>query len=161
MRQFTVPQFIDIEDKVFGPITGRQFVEIMAEGLLLFLAWQFTSAIVSFLVILILTLPLTLVLAFVKINGRPFHYFVLNILQTAKNPWLRVWNHKRIQIMDEEKEAHDKTDAGRVISRPRPYSGSRLNELSLIVDTQGLYRGGDTAEGREIKNLEEPRELWH
>ena len=27
--QFTVPQFIDAEDKIIGPITGRQFIIMM------------------------------------------------------------------------------------------------------------------------------------
>ena len=30
MQQFTVPQFIDVEDKIIGPITTRQFVIMLA-----------------------------------------------------------------------------------------------------------------------------------
>ena len=30
MQQFTVPQFIDVEDKVIGPITVRQFIIMLA-----------------------------------------------------------------------------------------------------------------------------------
>ena len=29
MQQFTVPQFIDFEDKIIGPITTRQFLILM------------------------------------------------------------------------------------------------------------------------------------
>ncbi|KKS92044.1 MAG: hypothetical protein UV69_C0039G0006, partial [Parcubacteria group bacterium GW2011_GWE2_43_12] len=32
MQQFVVPQFIDVEDKIIGPITVRQFIIIMVGG---------------------------------------------------------------------------------------------------------------------------------
>ena len=34
MQQFTVPQFIDVEDKIIGPITVRQFI-IMLSGFII------------------------------------------------------------------------------------------------------------------------------
>jgi adenosylhomocysteinase len=40
MDQFTVPQFIDVEDKIFGPITTRQFLILLATGLILFIAFK-------------------------------------------------------------------------------------------------------------------------
>ena len=39
--QFRVPQFIDIEDKVFGPFTLKQFGYIVGAGGLSFLIWTF------------------------------------------------------------------------------------------------------------------------
>ena len=35
MQQFTVPQFIDVEPKIIGPITTRQFLIFLAAGLML------------------------------------------------------------------------------------------------------------------------------
>ena len=90
MQQFVVPQFIDVEDKVIGPITVRQFIILLAGGGLCFIAYtlsDFALFIFWFVVIAILTF----FVAFVKVNGRPIHYFLLNIIQTSRRPRLRVW----------------------------------------------------------------------
>ena len=33
MEQITVPQFLDVEDKIIGPITVRQFLEMLIAGM--------------------------------------------------------------------------------------------------------------------------------
>jgi len=40
MDQFVVPQFIDVEDKIFGPVTTRQFVILLIAGLIIFIAFK-------------------------------------------------------------------------------------------------------------------------
>ncbi len=41
MQQFVVPQFIEVEDKIFGPITIRQFLILLGAFVLIFLGWRF------------------------------------------------------------------------------------------------------------------------
>jgi hypothetical protein len=38
--QFQVPQFIEVEDKIIGPLTFKQFVFIAGGGGLAFMAWK-------------------------------------------------------------------------------------------------------------------------
>ena len=95
MQQFTVPQFIDVEDKIIGPITTRQFIIMLVAGLIIAALYK----IFYFTLFLISSLGVILVfgtVAFVKINGRPFHYFILNFIQTVKRHSLRVWQRKEI-----------------------------------------------------------------
>ena len=40
MQQFTVPQFIDVEPKIIGPITTRQFLIFLGAALLIFLFYK-------------------------------------------------------------------------------------------------------------------------
>ena len=40
MQQFTVPQFIDVEDKILGPISVRQFLIMLGGGLFAFVAYK-------------------------------------------------------------------------------------------------------------------------
>lgn len=70
--QFRVPQFIDMEDKVFGPLTLKQFGYIVGAGGSSFLIWTFIP--IPFLAILIIipVASLFLALAFVKYNNRSF-----------------------------------------------------------------------------------------
>jgi hypothetical protein len=141
MQQFVVPQFIDIEDKIIGPITTRQFIILLADGFLIFLSYRFADF-TLFLILLVILLIVGIGLAFVRVNGRPFHFFLLNLLQTFGRPALRIW---RKQFTDEEIR-HDilpgraRAATPTLVRRASPAS-SRLSELSLIVDTGGAYRG--------------------
>ncbi len=140
MQQFVVPQFIDVEDKVIGPITVRQFVMLLVAGGLMFVAYK-GSDFTLFLFWFFLIVILTVVFAFIRINGRPVHYFILNFLQTAKRPRLRLWN-KRLQDF-QLKQYLVQPPEETVIRRPTksPVGTSRLAELALMVDTGGVYEG--------------------
>ncbi|MBL7057817.1 PrgI family protein [Patescibacteria group bacterium] len=139
MRKFTVPQFIDIEDKILGPLTVRQFLIMLVCFMVLFIYYKvfdFTLFVVAGLP----TFGVFGVLAFTKVNGRPFHYFILNLIQTAKKPGLRVWSNADIDNLSEIEE-FVKEELDYIPISATPVSSSRLTELSLVVDTTGTYKG--------------------
>lgn len=140
MQQFTVPQFIDVEDKIIGPITARQFVIFLIGAILIAIAYRlFDFALFSVLGVIIFAI--SMLLGFVKINGRPFHFFLLNIIQTWRRPTTRVWNNRLAKIVDENKIPTLKFDSTR--STKEYYKKSKLAQLSLVVDTEGEYRESD------------------
>ncbi len=154
MLQFTVPQFIDVEDKIIGTITVRQFVILLVAVILMALGFKFLTF-AAFIASAILIVLIAIVLAFVKINGAPFHYFVLNLVQTFKKPRLRVWRKDDTLLGVIEFDTQKKAP---VVSTHPVYSASRLSELSLIVDTQGSYQGEGSdntviTRGRSTSNL--------
>lgn len=134
-----MPQFIDAEDKIFGPITARQFIILMIVGLLDFALFK----LLSFIPFLLTGIPLLIIagiIAFVKINGQSFHYFILNLIQTLKRPRLRVWDK---QFTDNDLRAMMKESPApppALPPRKAAVSTSRLNELSLVVNTGGVYQ---------------------
>lgn len=141
-EKYTVPQFIDVEDKILGPITTRQFVILLVTALLLFILYK----IFTFVFFLVIGVPLFAfggTVAFMRINGQPFHYFMLNLLQTFRSPRLRVW--------DKELEDGDLRALMAVTIAPppppkirkEPLTTSKLSELSLVVNTGGVYRSED------------------
>ena len=149
MQQFTVPQFIDVEDKIIGPITARQFIIFLVAAIIIAIAYRlFDFALFSTIGIIIFIIALTL--GFVKINGRPFHFFMLNIIQTWSRPSIRIWNNRLAPLIDFEKIPTLKFDSTK--SAKEYYKKSRLAELSLVVDTEGEYRGVDEENGSEIIN---------
>lgn len=76
--------------------------------------------------------------AFIKINGAPFHYFLLNLLQTFKRKNLRVWNKL------DDAEITDLVPVYKEDELVRPeVSSSRLSRLALVADTKGYYSGED------------------
>lgn len=91
--------------------------------------------------------------AFMKINGMPFHFFVLNLLQSLRRPNLRVWNNKLVPEIRVEQEKEKAPDE--LMAPPKQgVSSSRLTELALIVDTQGVYKG-EGGQETEIRKKEE------
>lgn len=70
--QFRVPQFIDMEDKVFGPFTLKQFGYIIGAGGLSFLIWTFIPIRIIAMLVIAPVAGLFLALAFVKYNNRSF-----------------------------------------------------------------------------------------
>jgi hypothetical protein len=139
MSQFVVPQFIEVEDKILGPITTRQFAILMADFLIMFIVYKLGDLALA----LLIDIPLLLagiVLAFVKVNGMPFHFFLLNITQTRLRPDIRVWNK---ELTDAEIIAYSKVEIAppppKKIYKEAP-SGSRLSQLTLVVNTGGVYR---------------------
>jgi len=142
MQQFVVPQFIDVEDKILGPITTRQFAILMLTALVMFIIYKLLYVWYAVAVDVVL-LGMALVLAFVRINGQPFHYFLLNFIQTFRRPGIRVWNK---DLTDAEIIAFSKVE----IPPPPPAkiykeapTTSRLSELALIVNTGGVYHPED------------------
>ena len=138
MQQFTVPQFIDVESKIIGPITTRQFLILLGGAIIIGISYKLFDFSL-FLTIGIVVLIITAVFAFIKVNGRPFHYFVLNLTQTIRRPGVRVWNNRLTTIEETVETTFVKPE-----TKPETkefYQKSRLAELALIVDTMGRYKG--------------------
>jgi hypothetical protein len=138
MQQFTVPQFIDVESKIIGPITTRQFLIILGAAIVVGISYRFFDFSL-FLVITVVTFLITVLFAFVKINGAPFHQFVLSMLKTLRRPGIRVWNNRAIAPTNFTTAPVIKPDEQPLAKEF--YKKSRLAELSLIVDTKGRYKG--------------------
>ncbi len=147
MEQITVPQFIDNEDKIMGPITVRQFIIMLIAGIILFISYKITD-LSLFIVTLILVGGGAGILAFYKVNGQPFHFFILHIAQTVKNPSVRVWKKDpKYSFLPAREEERDESET---VQRPHVrLTEHRLSELTLIADTGGAYHG-DRDGGTEL-----------
>ncbi len=138
-QKYVVPQFIDIEDKILGPITVRQFVIMLIDIFLIAIAYA-ALTFVFFLVVGILLFALGAILAFVRVNGQPFHFFMLNVMQTFRRPHLRVWDKTLSDAMLKIhlKETPPPPPPPKI--RKEALVGSRLAELTLVVNTGGAYK---------------------
>jgi len=136
MQQFVVPQFLDVESKIIGPLTVRQFLIFIVGAGLIFIVFKlatFWMAAIEGLLIF----AITGIFAFLKINGRPFHFFLVNMLMTLKRPtqkiWKKEWNPADF-VQEKKKEKERKIVVKKRLTK------SRLSDLSLVVDTGGAYR---------------------
>jgi hypothetical protein len=88
--QYKVPQNIDQEDKILGPLTFTQFVyALIGGGLLLFEYSLLNTA--GFLLFGIPTLLLTVCFALIKVQDQPFTRFFVSLLVFLKQPKQRIW----------------------------------------------------------------------
>jgi len=139
MEQFLIPQFLDVEDKIFGPVTTRQFVILLSSSLLLFILFKLTDT-TLFIFLLIIIGGFSLVLAFVKINGQTFHFFILNIIQNFKSPSRRIWRKDYTKSQLNQLRKGEKKEVLESSGDHKKISYNRIRDLSLVVNTGGYYK---------------------
>lgn len=101
--RFEVPQFIEIEDKIIGPLTWKQFVYLAGSGGLLVVL--FLS--VPLIIFGMLGIPLAALgisLAFQKVNNRPFSIFLESCVNYLTKDKLYLWRKDAVQTIIEKDE---------------------------------------------------------
>lgn len=88
--QFKVPQFIDIEDKVFGPLTFKQFAYLAGGAGFGYLSFRFLPIIFSIFVGPAFII-FALALAFMKYNDKPFIHVVESFVKFYSRSRLYLW----------------------------------------------------------------------
>jgi hypothetical protein len=142
-NQFVVPQFLDVEAKIIGPITARQFLIMLGTLLMDFVIYRIFLNVFFVIALGVPVLALGIAFSFAKVNGQPFHYMVLSVIQTLRRPSRRVWDKS---LSDSDLRTYMKKDE--VAAPPartikKPLERSRLSELSMVVNTGGVYEGDD------------------
>lgn len=146
--KFVVPQFIDVEDKVLGPLSVRQFVIILVGAGFIFILFKIMSFIAAVLSA-VFVMAFVFVFAFIKINGRGFHYFLLSLLETFRSPQLKVWR-KDVERYAAKPEVKPKTTAKYKPKIKQPLTSTRLTELTLTVDTGGVFEAKENDDEEEV-----------
>lgn len=88
--QFQVPQYIDVEDHIVGPLTIRQFL-YLAVGFFIIFGLYFPLEMWLWLPIAIVVAGASLALAFVKYNGRPLLTILLAAFRYLSRPKIYAW----------------------------------------------------------------------
>lgn len=126
--RFQVPQFIDIEDKIVGPLTIKQFLYLAGGAGISFIAYNFLPIFISVIIIAVV-IAFSIALAFYKYNNKPFIDLVEAGVQYYLGEKLYIWK-KRDRVV----EAKSITSA----TPPQMYvprlSDSKLKELTWSLD---------------------------
>jgi hypothetical protein len=77
--RFQVPQFIEVEDKIFGPLTVKQFIYLIGGAGLSFIAYTVIGNLFVSIVAILPIMGFALALAFYKVNNKPF----INVVEAA------------------------------------------------------------------------------
>ena len=143
--RYQVPQFIEVEDKVIGPFTVKQFVYLVGGAGMSFIIYTFLPFYIALILIAGVT-PLSLALAFYKINNKPFIDFLESafMFYTRKN--LYIWKKEEKKVEAKEKDAVD----SKQVYVPR-LSDSRLKELSWSLDINENLNPLTSEDGQKTK----------
>jgi hypothetical protein len=118
--QFHVPQFIEVESKIFGPLTLKQFIYLVGGAGIIFLLYVSLPLWLT----IILSLPFggfAAALAFLKINGRPF----IKVLESAFYYYTRT----RIYLWKKQKPKISLKKEG--VKKEKPAYMPKLTESKL------------------------------
>lgn len=129
--RYQVPQFIEVEDKIFGPLTLKQFLYVGGGLALGFLIWKFIP--IKFLAIIVAT-PVVLffmALAFYKVNNKPFIFTIENAIQYFISNKLYIWKKEEKKIQKTIPRPEEVTQT--TMNVPR-LSNSKLRELTWGLD---------------------------
>lgn len=132
---YTVPQFINRESKVIGPLTLRQFFYIAVDAVICYILYIK----VPFFIFLMATATLSAVafaLAFVKIGGRDIPSVIASFFNFSVSPKMYLWKRKSAgAIIMEKMEFKEKKEEGPAPA-PKIASKSLLSRLSVEVETK-------------------------
>ena len=128
--QFKVPQFIDVEDKLFGPFTFKQFAYMAGGAGLIYVLYKLLPLWLS-IIIIIPVFTLVMLLVFYKVNNKPFSFYLQAGFSYLLSKKLFIWKQRLIKpgtIEDKEPEAP------RMTSVIPMTTGNDLKDLSWSLD---------------------------
>lgn len=155
--QFQVPQFIEVEDKIFGPLTFKQFVYLAGGAGAGYLLWRVFPIYVAAPLIMS-TLGLGAALAFFKYNGQPFILALEHGFFYFVRSKLYLWSN---ELRDAKKnDVVAETHAPAALYVPK-LSENRLHELAWSLDikeriAQGTADNEEREEANPLKGIVAP-----
>jgi hypothetical protein len=155
---YQVPQFIEVEDKIVGPLTIKQFIYIAGGLGMSFAVYRFFP--IAFLgwVIMAIIIGFSLALAFYKINNKPF----INVVESAFKYiigkklylWRKTENQKRTASSKKKATSADEDRELAKMVVPK-LSESKLKDLAWSLDVQeSLYSAYAKKNKKSDDNLE-------
>lgn len=134
--QFHVPQFIDVEDKIFGPLTFKQFVYIAGgAGLCVIVYALIPYQIISYPLMLVIV-GFSLALAFYRVNDKPFIETVRAALNYVSSSQLYIWKRREHENKSPEQVEKEAEQIQKVVAE-MSQAGSgrdRLKNKSFSID---------------------------
>lgn len=144
--QFKVPQFLDIEDKIFGPFTFSQFAYLAGGAGISYFLYRLLGFWLGAIPIMII-IGLALALTFYRPNDRPFVDMLESAFTYLANSKLYIWQREKItQIEKIQKEKKEE----KIIHNPK-LNRSKLRDLAWSLDILDLKKPARPAGGENNK----------
>ncbi len=143
--QYQVPQFIEIEDKIFGPLTLKQFIYLAAAGGACLVFFTFLPLYLT-IILAIPVIGFALALAFYQVNGRPLIVALEHAFGYLMGNKLYLWKQKINTTPSTKKKVAVDSSA---LTVPQ-LSESRLRDLSWSLNIKDRTRKSEVVGQFEI-----------
>lgn len=149
--QFSVPQFVEIEDRIIGPLTLKQFLILLAGGLIGLFFWSIFKAGFIFFLLTLPTGALFVYLAFGRLNGRPVLANIPNFIKFLTTPKVRVFyrSGEKTLVLTKKKPLEELPKQ----QQEEEAVKSRLKRLAYLLDQK-------TAEEERLIHSGEIEKQW-
>lgn len=127
---FSVPQFIDVEDKIAGPLTWRQLLWMIGMGITLLVIYN-TIGTVGFLIVAVPIILLFCALAFYRPQGQPLIVFLYHGITYFFRPKVAVWERPTARASQTPVEAAPAKPA----APEKRVTPAELRRLAELMDT--------------------------
>lgn len=136
--RYQVPQYLEVEDKIFGPFTLKQFLFAAGGVGGVYAMWVALPQPLGFIGAAVVGLSAA-ALGFGQMNGRPFLVMIESMIAYAFSRKLYLWRKTPHAATAEAKDAGTSST---VVAVPR-LSDSKLKELSWGLDIQETINSRD------------------
>ena len=146
---FSVPQYIDVEDKIAGPLTAKQFLWMLGMGAILIVLWNIFEQGVFFVIAVPVCLTFA-ALAFYKPQGVHLVTFIGYGLSFLLQPKIYVW--RRMTDKENKRGKKKKEFKSQFYKKSSSVNAQDISALASALDSEG-YKQTDRL--REIFEAED------
>ena len=129
--QFNVPQFIDIEDKIVGPLTAKQLGWLALGGLAALITWNLLDF-GAFVIAVIFIGMIFGGLAFYRPYGQPLVKFLTSSVFFVSRPKMYVWRRGTEKMRSEIRKKETVVKA----PQKKTITSQKLQEISSLLDQE-------------------------
>jgi hypothetical protein len=133
-----VPQYIDVEDKVAGPLTIKQLGWMLSLGIMLLILWNIVPAPVFFIIGIPLAI-LFVALAFYKPYGQPLGSFVIFGIMYFFRPKVYIWKRTHERAINVPQKIQTTASS----YKDKHISSQSLKDLAKLLDSEGMESSDD------------------
>ena len=152
MAQYKVPQNVETEDKILGPLTIKQFIYVIIAVAWGFIMWRLFSAALPIAVLLIAPVSgVFLALGLIQREGQSFENYFVAMVRFLFVPRQLLWlkEPESHQVIRAPKRKTDNTPIQR--RSPDEIRGA-LKKLATVIDTHGQFQKGDNLQLADDQN---------
>ena len=147
MGQYKVPQNVESEDKLVGPLSMKQFIYAIIGIGWGFLIWRILQpgGVAAIPIMILLIVPVSgfmMMLAFGRREEQSFENYLIAMIRFQVVPRKRIWlkdDYKGEVIIDAPPPPKPKVMTSADLDKVH----SRLQQLALVVDTRGHVKSSD------------------
>lgn len=129
--QYAIPQFTEVEDKLIGPLTLKQFLILLLAGGVILLFYSILRFSIFFFLFSFPFAVIGLALAFGKFNGRPMLSYLGSFIDFFSKPQSRIFHREEPHVMIKKiAKSAEQPQLKTTIEAPE----SRLKKLAYLLD---------------------------